>query len=101
MTFTCEVVGTRLDWRVDSIHRARFFDTNRVDEVRTVLGPNIRFRTILTGNEELTGTTGSNRRLASTLIAELSESSTSTHSISCSSDSDTQLFEFQIAGILC
>ena len=98
LTFTCEVVGSRLDWRVDSIHRARYFDTNRVDEVRTVNGPSIKFRTILTGNEEVTGTTGSTRRLASTLIAELSQTSTSPHSISCSSDSETQLLQFHITG---
>ena len=97
LMFTCEVVGSRLDWRVDSIHRARYFDTNRVDEVRTVNGPSVRFRTILTGNEEVTGVTGV-RRLVSTLIAELSQSSASLHNISCSSDSETQLYKFQIAG---
>ena len=98
LTFTCEIVGSRLDWRVDSVHRARYFDTNRVDEVRTVNGPRIRFRTILMGNEEITGTIGSTRRLTSTLIAELSQSSTSPHSISSSSDSETQLLQFQVAG---
>ena len=97
--FTCEVIGSRLDWRVDSIHRARFFGTNRVDEVRTVNGPSIKFRTILTGNEEVSGNTGL-RRLTSTLIAELSESSTTPHNISCSSDSETQLYKFQIAGAI-
>ena len=96
--FTCEIVGSRLDWRVDSIHRARYLDGNRVDEVRTVNGASIRFHSILTGNEEVTGTTGSRRRLTSTLIAELSQSSTSPHNISCSSDSETQLLQFQIAG---
>ena len=98
LTFTCEVVGSRLDWRVDSIHRARYFDTNRVDEVRTVNGPSIKFRTILMGNEEVTGSTGLSRRLTSTLIAELSQSSTSPHSISCSSDLETQLLQFQVEG---
>ena len=96
LTFTCTVVGSRLDWSVDSIHRARYFDTNRVDEVRTVNGPSIRFRTILMGNEEVAGI--SNRRLTSTLIAELSQSSTSLHTISCSSNSETQLLQFQVAG---
>ena len=52
LTFTCTVVGSHLDWRVDSNHRARYFDTNRVDEVCTVNGPSIKFRTILMGNEE-------------------------------------------------
>ena len=98
LTFTCTVVGSRLDWRVDSNHRARYFDTNRVDEVRTVNGPSIKFRTILMGNEEVTETTGSTRRLTSTLIAELSQLSTSPHTISCSSDSESQLLRFQVAG---
>ena len=98
LMITCEVVGSRLDWRVDSIHRARYFDTNRVDEVRTVNGPSIKFRTILTGNEEVTGTMGSSRRLTSTLIAELSQTSTSPHNVSCSSDLETRLLQFQIAG---
>ena len=48
------------------------------------------------GNEEVAGT--SSRRLTSTLIAELSQSSTSPHTISCSSGSETQLLQFQVAG---
>ena len=98
LTLTCEVVGSRLDWRAESnvIHQARYFDTNRVDEVHTVNGPSIQFRTILTGNEA-TGTVGV-RRLTSILIAKLSSSYMSPHNISCSSDSETWLLQFQIAG---
>lgn len=102
LTFTCEVTGSRLDWRVDSnsVHRVRYFGTNRVDEVRTVNGVSIKFRTILTGNEEVTGTTGSSRQLTSTLIAELSQSSVSLHNISCSSNTQRQVLQVQVAGNL-
>ncbi len=98
LTFNCEVVGSRLDWRVDSIHRARYLDTNRVDEVRTVNGPSIRFRTILTGNEEATGTAGSSRRLTSILIVQQSQSTINPHNISCSSNSEIQRLQIQVAG---
>ena len=80
----CEVNGTRLDVRLDSQYRARYFDTNRVDDVRTVSGPNIKLRTILTGNEALP-TAHSLRRLTATIIVEVTESSGSLHNIVCSS----------------
>lgn len=97
LTFKCEVVGSRLDWRVDSVHRARYSVTDRVDEVRTVNGPSIKFRTLLTDNK---GAAGSNRRLTSILIAEPFQPSISPHNISCSSDSETQLLQVQVAGNL-
>lgn len=93
----CEVNGTRLDVRLDSRYRARYLDTNRVDDVRTVSGSNIKLRTILTGNEAIAH---SLRRLTATIIVEVTESSRGLHNIDCSSDtdSDSQVFTFQIAG---
>ena len=98
----CEVNGTRLDVRLDSLYRARYFDTNRVDDVRTVSGPNIRLRTILTGNEATAQSILTEsialRRLTATIIVEVTESSTGLHDIVCSSNTDSQEFTFQIAG---
>ena len=94
--FVCEANGTRLDIRLDSIHRARYFDTNRVDEVRTVSGPDVMLRAILTGNEALSG---SLRQLTSTIIVQLSASSRGPHNVSCSSDTGTKVSKFQLAGI--
>ena len=93
----CEANGTRLDIRLDSLHRARYFDTNRVDEVRTVSGPNVTLRAILTGNEALNSTA---RRLTATMIVQVFTLSNhmTMHTISCSSDTATNLFPFQNAG---
>ena len=98
----CEVNGTRLDVRLDSRYRARYFDTNRIDEVRTVSGPNIKLRTILTGNEAITHSmlteSDALRKLTATIIVEVTESSGGLHNIVCSSDTDLRVFTFHTAG---
>lgn len=95
LMIVCEVNGTRLDIRLDSLYRARYFDTNRVDEVRTVSGPDVTLRAILTGNEALNSTA---RRLTATMIVQVVALSNTMHIISCSSDTAANLFPFQNAG---
>ena len=56
--FTCEVNGTYLDWKFDTVHRTNFFSYQSVDEVQSVSGQGFKLRSILTGNNALTETTG-------------------------------------------
>lgn len=93
----CEANGTRLDIRLDSLYRARYFNNNRVDEVRTVSGPDVTLRAILTRNEALNTTA---RRLSATIIVQVFALSNTIHSISCSSDTAVEMFLFQNAGEL-
>ena len=97
LLFTCEVNGTYLDWKFDTVHRTIFFSDQSVDEVQTVPGQGFKLRSILTDNEALTGTTVK-RRLASTLIIQLSEPNRDSHNITCSSDTEIQVVRFQTAG---
>ena len=95
--FICEAHGAYLDWKFDSVHRTIFFHDQSVDDVQTVSGQGLfKLRSILTGNEALTEIPG--RRLTSTLIIELTESSRDSHNVTCSSDTEMQVFTFQTAG---
>ena len=98
LLFSCESNGTYLDWRFDTIYRARFFSDQSVDEVQTVSGRGFSMRAILTGNQALPGTS-SIRRLNSVLIFQLFEVNTLLHNITCSSSAvDTEVVPFQTAG---
>ena len=97
--FTCDSNGTYLDWKFNTVHRAIFFSDQQVDTVQTVSGSGFKFHSILTGNDALTRTS-SLRRLTSFLIIQLSELNNEPHSITCSSDTETQVFTFQVAGII-
>ena len=98
LLFSCETNGTYVDWRFDTIYRARFFSDQSVDEVQTVSGSGFSMRAILTGNQALPGTS-TIKQLNSVLIFQLFEANTFPHNITCSSSAvETEVVWFQTAG---
>ena len=98
LLFSCQSNGTYLDWRFDTIYRARFFSDQSVDEVQTVSGRGFSMRAILIGNQALPGTSAM-RQLNSVLIFQLFEVNTLPHNITCSSSAvETEVVRFQTAG---